>query len=76
MAMAATGARAVRPNDRIRAGFIGISNRGSQLLDAALPNKDLEVVALCDVSTTPLDKWSAKIPGAEKFSDFMPSIIE
>jgi predicted dehydrogenase len=70
MITAATGAQAVGPNDRIRAGFIGISNRGSQLLDAALPNQDMEVVALCDVATTPLDKWSAKIPGAQKFSDF------
>src|SRR5438552_16474737 len=35
-------------NDRIRAAFIGIGNRGSQLLNAALPNTDIEVVALCD----------------------------
>ena len=36
-------------NDRIRVGFIGIGNRGSQLLGWFMENKDVEVAALCDV---------------------------
>lgn len=36
-------------NDKIRMGFIGIGNRGSQLLNLFMQNKDCEVVALCDV---------------------------
>ena len=36
-------------NDKIRMGFIGIGNRGSQLLNIFMNNKDCEVVALCDV---------------------------
>jgi predicted dehydrogenase len=72
MAIASGSAKAAGPGDRIRAGFIGISNRGGQLLDAALPNvgKDLDIVALCDVSQTPLDKWSARIPGAKTYHDY------
>ena len=36
-------------NEKIKMGFIGIGNRGSQLLNAFMQNKDCEVVALCDV---------------------------
>jgi predicted dehydrogenase len=35
--------------DRIRVGFIGVGNRGSQLLQGFLAQKDCQVVALCDV---------------------------
>jgi predicted dehydrogenase len=63
-------AQAPGANDRIRLGFIGVGNRGGQLLDATLPNKDVEVVALCDVYQPHLDKWAARIPSAAKFTDF------
>src|SRR5947207_15011811 len=36
-------------NERIRVGFIGVGNRGDQVLDAFLPHKDAEVVAVCDL---------------------------
>ena len=36
-------------NDKIRMGFIGTGNRGSQLLGWFMENKDVEVAALCDV---------------------------
>ena len=36
-------------NDRIRVGFIGLGNRGSQLLRGFMAQPDCEVVALCDV---------------------------
>jgi predicted dehydrogenase len=35
-------------NDKIRMGFIGLGNRGSQLLQWFMENEDVEVVALCD----------------------------
>ena len=35
-------------NDRIRVGFIGIGNRGSQLLGLFMKQSDCEVAALCD----------------------------
>jgi predicted dehydrogenase len=36
-------------NEKIRVGFIGVGNRGSQLLDGFLKQDDMEVAALCDV---------------------------
>ena len=36
-------------NDKIRMGFIGIGNRGSQLLNLFLQNENCEIAALCDV---------------------------
>jgi predicted dehydrogenase len=36
-------------SDKIRMGFIGIGNRGSQLLELFMQNKDVEIAALCDV---------------------------
>lgn len=36
-------------NDTIRMGFIGVGNRGSQLLTLFNDNKDVEVAAICDV---------------------------
>jgi len=42
--------RAARsPNEKIRVGFIGVGNRGTQLLNGFLEHDDAEVVALCDV---------------------------
>ncbi|NIP19019.1 MAG: Gfo/Idh/MocA family oxidoreductase [Xanthomonadales bacterium] len=42
-------ARAPGANDRIRVGFIGLGNRGSQLMQRFMANDDVEVAALCDV---------------------------
>lgn len=36
-------------NDRIRVGFIGVGNRGTQLLHSFMQNRDVEIAALCDV---------------------------
>ncbi len=36
-------------SDKVRVGFIGVGNRGSQLLEFFMSNKDMEVAALCDV---------------------------
>ncbi|GBD35896.1 Inositol 2-dehydrogenase [bacterium HR36] len=36
-------------NERIRVGFIGVGNRGDQLLDAFLKQKDCQVIAVCDL---------------------------
>ena len=41
--------RSVGPNDRIRMGFIGLGNRGTQLLQRFMSHPDVEVAALCDV---------------------------
>jgi len=36
-------------NDRINAGFIGLGNRGSQLLAAFMSQKDVRIAAFCDI---------------------------
>lgn len=36
-------------NEKIRVGFIGVGNRGTQLLRTFMRNADCEVAALCDV---------------------------
>jgi len=47
-------------NDRIRLGFIGLGNRGDQVLDAFLKQPDAEVVAVCDLDQSYLDFASKK----------------
>ena len=47
-------------NDRIRLGFIGVANRGGQLISAFLPHDDAQIVALCDVSQPTLEKAAAR----------------
>lgn len=48
-------------NDRIRMGFIGIGNRGSQLLGLFMTNPDVEVAAFCDVYEPYLHRDRAKV---------------
>jgi predicted dehydrogenase len=46
----AIGARRILgANDRVRIGFIGVGNRGDQVLDAFLVHKDAEIVAISDI---------------------------
>ena len=59
-------ASALGSNDRVRLGFIGVGNRGDQLLDAFLVHKDAEVVALCDVYQPYLDAALKKVGGSPR----------
>ena len=72
--VAAVGASASRvrgANDRLRLGFIGVGNRGSQLLAATLSNPDVEVVALCDVYEPYVKQQAAKVGGpVDTYRDF------
>ena len=54
-ATALTASRTLGANTRIRLGFIGLGNRGDQVLDAFLPHRDAEAVALCDIHQPYLD---------------------
>jgi predicted dehydrogenase len=49
--------------DRIAVGFIGVGNRGDQLLDDFLRQDDVDVVAICDLYQPYLDHAAGKIPG-------------
>jgi predicted dehydrogenase len=46
---AASYNRIIGSNEKIRMGFIGVGNRGSQLLQIFMDQPDCEVAALCDV---------------------------
>jgi predicted dehydrogenase len=72
LAMAATGpGRALGANERIRLGFIGVANRGGQLLTAFLEHADAEVVALCDVHRPTLEKARQRLEGKpDTYEDF------
>jgi predicted dehydrogenase len=68
---AAAAATVRGSNDRVRLGFIGVGNRGDQLLDAFLGHSDAEVVAFCDVYAPYLPAAQKKAGGkAELYHDF------
>jgi predicted dehydrogenase len=46
---AASYRRITGANEKIRVGFIGVGNRGSQLLQIFMGQPDVEIAALCDV---------------------------
>ena len=54
-ALVSTGSAQTRPADRIRLGFIGVGNRGDQVLDAFLKHKDADIVAISDIYAPYLD---------------------
>ncbi len=54
-ATALGAARAAAAADRVRVGFIGVGNRGDQVLDAFLKQPDFELAALSDLSQDYMD---------------------
>jgi predicted dehydrogenase len=62
---------ALGSNERVRLGFIGVGNRGDQLLDAFMVHRDAEVAALCDVYHPYLEAAQKKVGGkARTFADY------
>lgn len=57
--------RASSANDRVRLGFIGLGNRGDQVLSAFLTHSDADVVAACDMYRPNLDFAADKIKAAK-----------
>jgi len=63
--------KALGANEKIRVGFIGIANRGGQLLRVAVRNKDLDVAALCDVDEPMMLKQERALRlKTKKYTDF------
>lgn len=56
--------RILGANDRVRLGFIGVGNRGDQVLDAFLKHQDAQVVAICDVNEPYLAPAARKAGGS------------
>jgi predicted dehydrogenase len=63
--------RVLGANERVRVGFIGVGNRGSQLIDAFLEHEGVEPVAVCDVQQSTREKAAARLAGrVETYGDF------
>jgi predicted dehydrogenase len=63
--------RVLGANDRIRVGFIGLGNRGDQVLDAFLAHQDAEIVAVCDIHEPYVDFAAHKAGGRPaRFHDY------
>jgi predicted dehydrogenase len=70
--------RVVAANDQVRLGFIGVGNRGCQLLKGFLAHPDAKVVALCDVYEPylagALDRLDPRFAGLGKRIAQMPKL--
>jgi predicted dehydrogenase len=53
--------RVIGANDKIRVGFIGIGNRGTQVMDLFRAEPDCEVAALCDIYQPYLDRDYSRV---------------
>ncbi len=63
--------RIMGANDRVRLGFIGLGNRGDQVLDAFLKHSDAQVVALCEAYEPYLEPAARKAGGSPaRFRDY------
>jgi len=70
-ATALSSSRVLGANERVRVGFVGVGNRGGQLIDALRPHQDADIVALCDVYGPHLQKWAQECgSSARVFRDF------
>ena len=66
VATALSARRVFGANERIRLGFIGVGNRGDQVLDAFLLQKDCQVVSVCDIWQPYVDFAARKIGTSPK----------
>ena len=68
---AVSASRVHGANDGIRLGFIGVANRGGQLIKSFLTHEDVQTVALCDVHKPTLDAALKRVGGkADTCGDF------
>src|SRR5215510_7191174 len=76
-ATALSAERVLGANDRVRVGFIGLGNRGDQVLSAFLEHRDCEVAAVCDIYQPYVDFAAKKIGGNPKqYKDYQQLIAD
>ena len=65
-------------NEKIRVGFIGVGNRGTQLLQSFLTQSDVEVAALCDAYEPYLARDYSKVDKKliDSIGDRIPKMTE
>lgn len=70
-ASALNASRVMGANERVRVGFVGLGNRGDQVLSAFLEHKDCDVVALCDIYQPYVEFASKKVgTNPQQFTDY------
>ena len=71
LATAASYNRAWGANERVRIAFIGVGNRGDQVLDAFLKHPDAQIVAVCD-AYEPYRRFAAQKVGSDcaQYADY------
>jgi predicted dehydrogenase len=73
LVLSATGKASAQADasERLRVGFIGVGNRGGQVMSAFLEQADVEVVAICDVFQPHLEKTNGRLQRPVKtYTDF------
>ncbi len=63
-------------NDKIRMGFIGLGNRGTQLLERFMANEDVEITAFCDAYEPYMDRDYSKVDDRWKAIGMIPKMGE
>ncbi|MCP5517510.1 MAG: Gfo/Idh/MocA family oxidoreductase [Verrucomicrobiales bacterium] len=75
-ATAVSRTRVLGANERVRLGFIGVGNRGDQVLDAFLAQPDAQVAAVCDLHPPYMEFAARKIGGEVARVDDWRRVIE
>lgn len=75
-ATALPAGRVLGANDRVRLGFIGLGNRGDQVLSGFLAQPDAEVVALCDIHAPYVEFAARKVGHPVKRLDDWRRVLE
>jgi predicted dehydrogenase len=71
VATAVSADRVYGANERVRLGFVGLGNRGDQVLSGFLEHRDCEVAAVCDLYQPYREFAAARIDSRpEQFSDY------
>lgn len=73
-----TSAQVTGVNNKIRMGFIGIGNRGSELLGLFMQQPDCEIAALCDIYEPYLQRDRSKVDPKwiEIYAEKVPKMTE
>ncbi|MEO8026801.1 MAG: Gfo/Idh/MocA family oxidoreductase [Bryobacteraceae bacterium] len=66
---AANPQRVLGANERVRLAWIGVGDRGTELLRQALSCQGVEVVGLCDVYTKRIEAAQKLVPAAKTYFD-------
>ncbi len=72
-----TKKRIIGANEKVRVGFIGVGNRGTQLLHTFMEQPDCEVAALCDIYEPYINRdYSAVEPRYKEMGGVIPKMGE